>query len=375
MEKPKVAILAPLLVPRHPAGSQMLKVVSGLAEKYDFTVFGQEIDDSLRNKVAFRKISIPVFRPLLIRYMIQFWIYGNLFRQIQMNKHFAIVHSVEASAPFATVITMHFCGAAASALARKEMRQGMYRQILYRFGSIIEQKAVTNPYLQRLIVVSDGLKRDIIDHYRPLVHPQVIPNSVDVDRFANARMYRRRAREELEIKQQEVIGVIAALGDWKRKGLDVLIDAISILPQNSVRILVAGGFVQAYKDLCQRKGVSQSFIFLDFMKNIEKAFAAADFFVFPTVYEAWPLTGLEAAAAGLPLLATKVNGLEEFIENGVNGFFIERSPDSIARAISTIHSNPELRARMGTEAHRKAQLFRVERMIDSYRHLYEELIQ
>ena len=75
-------------------------------------------------------------------------------------------------------------------------------------------------------------------------------------------------------------------------------------------------------------------------------YAAADVFVFPTRYEAFSLATLEAAAAGLPILTPRINGTEELIEDGVNGFFTEMNAASILERLRGLAENPEARGRM-----------------------------
>jgi glycosyltransferase involved in cell wall biosynthesis len=376
----RIAVLAPQLIPTHPAGGQMLKVIQGLADEYEFTVFGADIDESLSGKVQFHKLPIPRMRPRLGTYLAQFWIYGRLFQRRQMHKEFDIVHSLEGSAPFATVVTMHFCGAQALSLMQQGIFQvrgirAPYYRVLYRIGSILERRAVTNPYLKRLICVSEGLKQELIHHYNVPVEPVVIPNSVEVKRFAKAKEYREQVRHQLKLTDKQLVGSICALGDWERKGLRILIEAVALLPRDTVQIIVIGGGpIKLYKKLCEEKGVADNFIFVGFTRDLERFYGAADFFIFPTAYEAWPIVALEAAAAGLPLLATAVNGLEDFIEDEVNGFFIDREPRSIANAITLIVDNRRRLSEMGIEAQRRVQAFRVENMVDAYRKLYNELV-
>jgi glycosyltransferase involved in cell wall biosynthesis len=374
----KIAVLAPQLIPTHPAGGQMLKVVQALASEYEFTVFGRIIDESLQGKVQFYRMPIPI-RPLLATYLAQFWLYGRLFKHLDWEQRFDVVHSIEASSPFATVVTMHYCSAAALTLVRqgvlryRGIRKPYYR-LLYEIMSREEQYVVNNPYLKRLIVVSEGLKREILHHYHPSVEPVVIPNSVDVDRFVYSKQRRELIRREIGSTGNEVIGIICALGDWQRKGLDVLIEAVALLPQNSIKILVVGGGpIQTYRKLCEKRGVVNAFLFTGFVRDVERFYGAGDFFILPTAYETFSLVAIEAAAAGLPLLVTRVNGLEGFVEEGINGFFVQREPRSIANAIIALINNPDKLKHMGIEAQRRAQAFRVENMVDAYRQLYQKM--
>ncbi|MEM2001946.1 MAG: glycosyltransferase family 4 protein [Candidatus Bathyarchaeia archaeon] len=376
----KIAVLAPFLIPTHPAGGQMLKVVQALASEYEFTVFGRIIDDSLKSKVQFWKIPIPVMRPRLFAYLTQFLYYGYVFKQLGLHKRFDIVHSIEGTSPFATLVTMHFCGWRALNLIQKGTFQirGIrhpYYKLLYRLGGEIERRVVNNPYLRKLVVVSNGLKRDILQYYHPSLEPVVIPNSVDIKRFANVKQYRKAIRQKLGLKDEELVGTICALGDWERKGLRILIEALTLLPRGAVKIIVIGkGPIEEYRRFCERKKVGREFIFVGFVQDVERYYGAADFFILPTTYEAWSIATLEAAAAGLPLLVTRVSGVEDFVEDGINGLFIEREPRSIASTIASLINERQRMQEMGIEAQRRVQAFSVENMVNAYRKLYEEII-
>jgi UDP-glucose:(heptosyl)LPS alpha-1,3-glucosyltransferase len=102
-------------------------------------------------------------------------------------------------------------------------------------------------------------------------------------------------------------------------------------------------------------------------------YAAADAFVFPPAYEAFPLVALEAAASGLPLLITHVNGVSDLLHDGVNGWFIERNAADIATRLRTLQSDPALGRSMAASARLAAQPYSWEAMALAYRGLYDRL--
>jgi hypothetical protein len=79
---------------------------------------------------------------------------------------------------------------------------------------------------------------------------------------------------------------------------------------------------------------------------------AADFFIFPSHYEAFSLATLEAAASGLPILTTRINGTEELVRPGVNGEFVSKSPDDIAMKVDALLAGHGCLKAMGEAARR-----------------------
>ena len=91
-------------------------------------------------------------------------------------------------------------------------------------------------------------------------------------------------------------------------------------------------------------------VFGGFRKDVPVALASADIFLFPSWYEAFSLATIEAAACGLPVVATSINGTEDFIQPGINGDFVRSDPKHIAEVIGPLIADPERRAEMGRNA-------------------------
>lgn len=108
--------------------------------------------------------------------------------------------------------------------------------------------------------------------------------------------------------------------------------------------------------------------------NISELLNSADVFVLSSLAEGIPMTVLEAAAAGLPVIATDVGGLSEIVQEGESGFLVSSgSPQLIAAAVRRYLGNPPLLLWHG-KAGRKCIIehFCLDKMMQSYTHLFEQ---
>ena len=103
--------------------------------------------------------------------------------------------------------------------------------------------------------------------------------------------------------------------------------------------------------------------------------AEADLFVLASTSETLGIAILEAAAAGLPTVATSVGGIPEIVRDGETGILVPpNSPERFAEAVEALLGNEKLRLQMGRAAQERARGHRADRMAASYWRLYEELV-
>ena len=88
------------------------------------------------------------------------------------------------------------------------------------------------------------------------------------------------------------------------------------------------------------------------MPDARELICAADIFLLTSDYEGMPNVVLEAMAAGRPCVATRINGVGELIEDGATGFTAARDASELARHVSRLVADPDLRRRVGEAARR-----------------------
>ncbi len=86
--------------------------------------------------------------------------------------------------------------------------------------------------------------------------------------------------------------------------------------------MIGAGDEDRFRAIARRSGLAGRVEFIGAQLDPAPYYAAADAFVLPTAYETFSLASYEAAAAGLPLLVTRVNGVEDLLVDGETGWFI-----------------------------------------------------
>jgi UDP-glucose:(heptosyl)LPS alpha-1,3-glucosyltransferase len=198
----------------------------------------------------------------------------------------------------------------------------------------------------------------------------VIHNGVDADRFA-PDLYRdaaRALRSRLQIPEGRLVAAFVG-GEWERKGLEQLIQALALAP--AWQLLVAGnGDRKRYQRLAESLGIARAVHWLDVTPEVQLVYELADAFVLPSSYETFSLVTFEAAASALPILTTPVSGVSELIADGRSGFLITREPGDIAERLMQLAADPALRSRLGGAARLSALKFTWNEMVAKHHELY-----
>ena len=323
------------------------------------------------------RYSIPR-KPYFLQVVISFLKVSSLARKLYEKFNFDVIHSSECEGTYQDIITAHSCVRGAyEKLKRNNLFIDAIRRVrpFVAFGLDVEKLIYTKRKYKKIIAVSEGVKNELIRYYRlPNEDIVVIPNGVDLEEFKPDLEKRRKIREKHGIEENEIVLMFSGY-EFKRKGLEYIIRALPDVKEY-VKLLVVGKDNQnPYKELASKLGVLDKIIFAGFVPDISEYYAASDIFVFPTAYEAFSLATLEAVASGLPILATKVNGTEELIKEGYNGFFIKREPKDIAEKINISVEDENLRKQMSRNARKTAEKYSWDEVAKRTLKVYEEVVR
>jgi UDP-glucose:(heptosyl)LPS alpha-1,3-glucosyltransferase len=222
-----------------------------------------------------------------------------------------------------------------------------------------------------VIAVSPGVAAEVREMYPRLAdRVTVITNGVDRVRFSPPSTDQRlSARSRLGIPATVPLALFVG-GDWGRKGLAFAINALK--DASEWHLAVAGrGDEAAYRRLAVSAGVAERVHMLGVMGDAPMLYHAADAFVLPTSYETFSLVTYEAAASGLPLLATGVSGVEDLLVDGITGFRITRDSAEISVRLRQLTASPALALRMGAEARSATADYTWDATVAHHRELYQ----
>jgi UDP-glucose:(heptosyl)LPS alpha-1,3-glucosyltransferase len=279
------------------------------------------------------------------------WAFARAARAAERRVGATISNSIGAAALDADVITAQFCHAAFVA-RYGGLRGGTGLRALYQRASgarfvAEERHAYGSARLRRVIAVSQGTGRELQEHYGVSADRiAVIPNGVDrtVFRPAGDDAARRALRERLGLPQDRFLALFVG-GDWERKGVRDAIDAVAALPDVSL-VILGRGDRDRFGAYAARVGAAAQVIFAPPSTTPQDHYAACNAFLFPSRYEAFSLVTLEAAAAGLPIIAHRINGTEELITDGENGWLVPFGAEPLRHALLRLRDDRALRDRM-----------------------------
>jgi glycosyltransferase involved in cell wall biosynthesis len=227
--------------------------------------------------------------------------------------------------------------------------------------------------VDRMIAVSDHTQRMFVTMGWPAHGWAVIPNAVAVERFA--RRPHPSVRTALEDGSGRAIAVVPARLDVQ-KGHEDLLEAAQHLPDVRLLCVGEGDLRTALEDRARILGIEDRVVFLGFRTDIDGILGSCDLVVLPSLYEGFPLSLIEAMAAGKPVVATDIGGTRELVVDGVTGLLVPpRAPRKLAEAVKKILGDRALANRLGEAGKERAeQHFGSRAMVGAVLGEYEALL-
>ena len=374
------------LTRQSPAGSCVLAEVEGLLRDHDVTVFAERIEASLRPRVDFVEVRAP-WRPVVLRYAVfHLAVRWHLARWRRAGGRAAVVQATQGQLPACDVAYAHFCHRAYLADGLRRNPATGLRRFARWATHTLNARAEAAAFAQARVIVapSRGLRDEIASAYpTALGKVRVIANPVDVDRHVRPDDFDRDAqRLSHGFGREELVIVFMALGDFARKGLGLLIEALAGAEpavRGRVRLLVIGGEpgeVAVFSKLASRCGLGRAIVFTGMQADVRRFLWAGDAFAFPSAYESFGLAAVQAAASGLPVMASpRLHGVEEFVVDGCNGWIVPRHVDAIGAWFASVVREEGRLKGMGDAAARSIQGYGANRFRAEWAGLMTSLIR
>ncbi len=358
-------------------GGELEEVIRRGHARFEYTVLSMDLDERLRPLVEWRRMPRPRFGSFRLGWLVFFGLGGVRLRRLRAD----LVHTI---GPLPVVPnrvhanTVTFCHAAYDEATAGNPLKGSSSTIGWRIGqrfTLALERWWFRRAVRFLVALSEGSAADLRRFY-PGARVVVAPRGIDLDRFSPDAADGRRFRAELGVPPDALVALFVDQQHRPLKGLDVAIRAFAAVTRSGGPDLlwVVGAGHERHADLARELGVGDRVHFLGYTAEVERCYRAADMFVLPTVYEAFCRAAHEAAACGLPVVATPVNGIRELVGDDEAGVLARRDPADVARALVALSSDADRRARMGQVARERAGAFDQRAAAERILALHESLL-
>ncbi|MFN0007910.1 MAG: glycosyltransferase [Planctomycetota bacterium] len=237
---------------------------------------------------------------------------------------------------------------------------------------------------RRTIVLSDHVGRFFTEHGRlDPARMRRVYYGIDPARFETATAAtadRDAVRGSFGFRAEHVVFVCVARFS-PQKAHDVLLRALSEVRDDRVRLLLVGDDPfgdgrRAAEGLARELRLGGRAVFAGIRRDVPELLAASDAFVMASLWEGFGLVFLEAMAAGLPVVSTRVSAVPEVVVENETGLLVPPGDaTALAAAMSALAGEPHLRTRLGRAGRaRVRERFRLDRMIEETLAVYAEVL-
>jgi glycosyltransferase involved in cell wall biosynthesis len=234
-----------------------------------------------------------------------------------------------------------------------------------------------NPYLDRIVCISDQIRKVLLSDGIPAHKLQTIHSGVDIHRFDGVSPP-DDFRAQLGIPDDHIlVGTMAAMAD--HKDYPNLLRAADMVRQRSANITfcaVGSGPEEArIHKLAEDLKLGDCFIFTGFRKDVGHFLKSYDIFVHASYLEGLGTSILDAQSVGLPIIATRTGGIPEIIDNEKTGILVPpRDSRSLADAICELAGDASKRRRLGAAGRGSVEAFSIENTVERNIQMYKALL-
>lgn len=198
---------------------------------------------------------------------------------------------------------------------------------------------------------------------------------VDINRIKNAIVDKKEYKKSIGIPEDCVM--LLSVGEMiERKNHQVIIKALGKLKRDDIYYVICGKgpLKEELEQLSKSLGVHT--VFLGFRRDIPELCNTADISAFPSRIEGLGLAGIEAMAAGVPLVSSNVHGILDYVIDGKTGYACEPDDvDGFAMAINELADSEALRERMRENCIKAVEPFEIKNALNTMWDIYREILK
>ncbi len=226
-----------------------------------------------------------------------------------------------------------------------------------------------------ITAVSEYLKAETIRQFDIHQDVEVIPNFIDLERFA--RIPNLVLRHELAPEGEPLLMHVSNFRKVKR--VVVLVEMMAKLLEKggTAKLIMVGDGPERIKaeSLAKELGVLRHIRFLGKQEQVEQLLSMSDVFLLPSGSETFGLAALEAMACGVPVVSTNIGGLPEVNVHGETGYLVELDDaEAMADYTLKILRDDDLKQRLSTNARARAEVFEQSKVVQVYEEFYQKCL-
>ena len=232
----------------------------------------------------------------------------------------------------------------------------------------------------KVIAISEAVASHLKSDFRVSEEKiAIIPSGIPLKDFSlTSEAQKIELRKEYNLQEEPILGMVARFSEVK--GQDILIKAMKKIvqefPKTKLLLIGEGKTGQELKDLVHFYSLEDHVLFFPVVNQTAKFLSLMDVFVMPSRQEGLGISVMEAQAAGLPVVASRVGGIPSLIEQGKTGFLVEtENSDQLAETVIKLLKDPYKAREIGTAARKFIEHnHSADRMIEKTLNVYERLI-
>jgi glycosyltransferase involved in cell wall biosynthesis len=236
--------------------------------------------------------------------------------------------------------------------AKRGFLGAFHRRAYYALLAALERRIYADPKVS-LAAVSQRTATLLNDYFHRQGVP-VIPNGVDTAEFSpSARLLLRSAARKLRDFQESDFVLLLIGNDWRAKGLDTVLSAVTALRELPILVIAAGDdSPDSFLEMAKSLGVSERCRFEPSRQDVLDFYAAADLYVSPSFEDSFGMPVAEAMACGLPAITSIFAGVSSVLHDGVDSLILRDPHDAktLATMIRALYEQAEWRSRMSEAA-------------------------